>query len=38
VLVLLLPERFWDPIRRRFNRRPLPTHADESDDLTKADV
>jgi branched-chain amino acid transport system permease protein len=38
VLVLLLPERFWDPIRRQFNRKPLPNNADESEDLTKADV
>jgi branched-chain amino acid transport system permease protein len=38
VLVLLLPERFWDPIRRQFKRSPLPTHGDESEDLTKADA
>jgi branched-chain amino acid transport system permease protein len=36
VLVLLLPERFWDPIRRRFNRQPPRTEVEASEDLTRA--
>jgi branched-chain amino acid transport system permease protein len=36
VLVLLLPERFWDPIRRLFNRQPPRTEVEASDDLTRA--